>query len=115
MPELIEVRERRRERLKNVLKAVEAYWTETAPCGEGFALEKGLELLLYDLRRSQAAVARVFEKERDHEALLEHKTATGQGVEAAQQRWLACRDVMNAVRQALDTAPPSGETGKEKP
>ena len=115
MPELTEVRERRGEKLKEVLQAVEAYWTETASCGEGFTLENGLELLLYDLRRYQAAVSRVFEKESDQEALLEHKAATGQEVEAAQQRWLACRDLTNAVRQALDTASPSGEAGKEKP
>jgi hypothetical protein len=38
MPELIEVHERRWEELKEVLKAVDAYWTETAPCSEGFAL-----------------------------------------------------------------------------
>lgn len=41
----------------------------------GFALEKGLELLLYDVRRYRAAVARVFEKERAQEAPLEHKAA----------------------------------------
>lgn len=39
MPELIEVRERPREKLKEVLKPVEAYWTETAPCGEKFTIE----------------------------------------------------------------------------
>lgn len=108
MPELIEVRERRAQKLNEVLKAVEAYWTATAPCGEAFALEKGLDLLLYDLRRYQAALATIFEKERDHEALLKHQLTTRQDIEAAQQRWLACRDVTNAVRQVLDAGSPSG-------
>lgn len=121
LPQVIdEDRDRQRaEKLGRATREAEAYWNETAPCGalpvKAFTLADGIELLLYDLRRYQAAVARVFEKERDQEALLEHKAATGQEVGAAQQRWLACRDVMNAVRQALDTASPSGEAGKEKP
>lgn len=44
MPELIEVRERRGKKLKEVLNAIGAYCTETAPCADGFALEKGLEI-----------------------------------------------------------------------
>ena len=37
----------------------------------------GIELLLYDLRRYQAAVARIFERERDQKALLDHKGQQG--------------------------------------
>ena len=49
----------------------------------------GIELLLYDLRRYQAAVARIFERKRDQKALLDHKGAPGQEVEADRQPWLA--------------------------
>ena len=35
-------------------------------------------LLLYDARRYQAALSRIFEKEREQKALVDHKTATGQ-------------------------------------
>jgi len=54
LPELIEDRERRRERLKAALNEVEAYWNQTAPWGEGFTVEKGLELLLYEAKRQRA-------------------------------------------------------------
>lgn len=121
MPELIdEERDRdRAEKLERVTREIETYWKETAPCGaipvKPFTLAEGVALLLYDLRRYQAAVARIFEKEQEHKALLDHKTAAGQEVEATRQRWLACRDVMNAVKQSLDAASPSGETDKETP
>ena len=71
----------RAEKLERVTREVEAYWNEAAPCGalpvKAVTLADGIALVLYDLRRYQAAVARVFEKERDQEALLEQKTATG--------------------------------------
>jgi|GEM_PF-3820338 len=54
MPELIEARERRRDKLRQVLREVETYWNETAPCGEGFTIEKGLELLLYEAKQLRA-------------------------------------------------------------
>jgi integrase len=54
LPELIEDRERRLERLKAALNEVEAYWNQTAPWGEGFTVEKGLELLLYEAKRQRA-------------------------------------------------------------
>jgi hypothetical protein len=110
MPELIEVREQRWEKLKEVLNAVEAYWTETAPWGKGFAVENGLELLVYDLRRYQAAVARIFEKEQEQKALLDHKTATGQEAEADRQRWLAYLEMTHAITAALSMKPSNEET-----
>jgi hypothetical protein len=58
-------------------------------------------LLLYDLRRYQAAVSRVFEMEKEQETLLDHKTATGQECEADRQRWLAYRKLAHAVTEAL--------------
>lgn len=121
LPEVIdEERDRlRAEKLEQVTREVETYWNETAPCGalpvKPFTLGDGIALLLYELRRYQAAVAVIFEKEEEHKALLEHKTAAGQEVEATRQRWLACRDVMNAVRQSLDAPSPSGVSRKEKP
>jgi hypothetical protein len=51
LPELIEERERRRAKLREVLNEVEAYWKATAHCGDGFTVEKGLELLLYEAQR----------------------------------------------------------------
>jgi hypothetical protein len=54
MPELIGARERRREKLRRVLQEVEKYWNETAPVSEGFTVEKGLELLLYEAKQLRA-------------------------------------------------------------
>ena len=107
LPEVIdEERDRlRAEKLERVTREAETYWNETAPCGalpvKPFTLADGVELLLYDLRRYQAAVARVFEMEREQEALLDHKTATGQECEADRQRWLAYRKLAHAVTEAL--------------
>lgn len=121
LPQLIDEEQNRTraEKLARVTEETEAYWNEVAPCGalpvKPFALADGIELLLYDLRRYQAAVAAIFEKEEEHKSLLDHKTAAGQEVEAARQRWLACRDILNAVRQSLDAPSPSGQTGKEQP
>ncbi|MEO7142478.1 MAG: hypothetical protein ABI165_03145 [Bryobacteraceae bacterium] len=64
LPELIdEERDRQRaEKLERVTKEAEAHWNEVAPWGgKPFTLADGVELLLYDLRRYQAAVARIFE------------------------------------------------------
>jgi len=105
MPELIAERERRREKLHHILREVETYWKDTAPCGEGFTVEKGLELLLYDLRRYQAAVARIFEKEQEQKALLDHKTATGQECEADRQRWLAYLEMTHLATAAQAPSP----------
>ena len=74
LPELIdEERDRlRAEKLERVTKEAEAYWNEIAPCGaipvKAFTLADGVELLLYDVRRYQAAVARIFEKEQEQKA-----------------------------------------------
>lgn len=91
LPEVIdEERGRlRAEKLERVTLETEAYWNEIEPCGalpvNPFTLGDGVELLLYDLRRYQAAVAGIFEKEQDQKALLDHKTATGQEVDAGRQ------------------------------
>jgi hypothetical protein len=61
--------------------------------------------MLYDLRRYQAAVAGIFEKEREQKALLDHKTATGQECEADRQRWLAYLEITHAITAALSMKP----------
>ena len=107
LPDVIdEQRDRQRaETLERVTREAERYWHETAPCGalpaKPFTLADGVELLLYDLQRYQAAVARVFEMEKQQEALLDHKTATGQECEADRQRLLAYRKLARAVTAAL--------------
>jgi hypothetical protein len=107
LPEVIdEERDRRRaERLERATREAETYWNETAPCGalpvKPFTLGDGVELLLYDLRRYQSAVAAVFNKERDQKALLDHKAATGQECEADRQRWLAYLEMTHAITAAL--------------
>jgi hypothetical protein len=111
LPELIdEERDRERaEKLERVTKEAEGYWNEIAPCGalpvKRFTLADGVELLLYDLRRYQAAVAGIFEKEQDQKALLDHKTATGQECEADRQRWLAYLKMTHAITAALAASP----------
>lgn len=106
-PELID-KERDRlqaEKLERVTRETEAYWNEAAPCGalpvKPFTLADGAELLLYDLRRYQAAVARILEKEQDQKSLLDHKAATGQACEADRQRWLAYLEMTHTVTAAL--------------
>lgn len=123
LPELIdEERDRQRaEKLERVTRETEAYWNEVAPCGalpvKPFTLADGVELLLYDLRRYQAAMARIFEKESEQKALLDHKAATGQEAEADRQRWLAFLDITHVATAALsygDPAMPSGISGETK-
>lgn len=117
LPEVIDgERDRlRAEHLERVTKKAEAYWTETVPCGalpvKPFTLADGVELLLYDLRRYQATVAGIFEKEREQRALLDHKTATGQECEADRQRWLACLEMSHLATAALSMQP-SGEAAE---
>lgn len=111
LPELIdEERDRlRAEKLARVTQEAESYWNESAPCGalpvKAFTLADGVELLLYDLRRYQAAVGRVFEKEQEQKALLDHKQATGQECEADRQRWLAYLEMTHLVTAALTVQP----------
>lgn len=111
-PELIdEERDRQRaEKLALVSKETEAYWNEAAPCGalpvKAFTLADGVELLLHDLRRYQAAMARIFEKEKEQKALLDHKAATGQDAEADRQRWLAYLDMAHIASEALSPGSP---------
>src|ERR1039458_1733243 len=116
LPELIDdERDRlRAEKLERMTKEVEAYWDEIMPCGaipvRPFTLGDGVELLLYDLRRYQAAVAGIFEKEQDQKALLDHKTATGQECEADRQRWLAYLEMTHAITAARSKEYTSEET-----
>jgi hypothetical protein len=110
LPKLIdEERDRQRaDKLARVTQEAEDYWNATAPYGgKRFTLADGIELLLYDLRRCQAAVAGIFEKEREQKALLDHKAATGQECEADRQRWFAYLDVAHIAREALSPAAPS--------
>jgi hypothetical protein len=110
LPEIIdEERDRQRaEKLERVTREVEAYWNETAPCGaipvKPFTLGDGIDLLLFDLRRYQAAVAAIVEKEREQKALLDHKAATGRELEADRQRWLAYLEMTHAITAALKQA-----------
>jgi hypothetical protein len=103
--------------LERVTREAEAHWNETAPCGalpvKPFTLADGVELLLYDLRRYQAAVARIFEKQREQKALLDHKTATGQEAEADRQRWLAYLEMTHAITAALSMKPSNEETMRD--
>lgn len=116
LPELIdEERDRKRaEKLERVTREAEAYWNEVAPCGalpvKPFTLADGVELLLYDLRQYQSAVARIFEKEQEQKALLDHKAATGQNAEADRQRWLAYLDITHLVTAALSHGAPVSST-----
>jgi len=111
LPELIdEERDRKQaEKLERVTREAEAYWDEVAPCGalpvKPFTLGDGVELLLYDLRRYQAAVARIFDREQEQKSLLDHKAATGQDAEADRQRWFAYLDVAHIAREALGGEP----------
>ena len=113
LPELIdEERDRQRaEKLARVTRESEVYWNEVAPCGalpvQPFTLGDGVELLLYDLRRYQAAVAGIFEKEKEQKVLLDHKMATGQDAEADRQRWLAYLDMTHAITAALSPNGPA--------
>jgi hypothetical protein len=107
LPELID-QERDRlqaEKLERVTREAENYWNDVAPCGalpgKLFTLADGVELLLYDLRRYQAAVAAIFEREQDQKALLDHKAATGQECETDRQRWLAYLEMTHAITAAL--------------
>lgn len=103
--------------MERVTREVEAYWNEAAPCGafpaKGFTLADGIELLLYDLRRYQAAVARIFEKDQEQNALLDHKTATGQEGEADRQRWLAYLEMTHTITAALSMKPSNEETTRD--
>ena len=107
LPELIDEKRDRlqAETLERVTREAETLWNETAPCGalpvKPFTLGDGVELLLYDLRRYQSAVAAIFEKEREQKALLGHKAASGQECEADRQRWLAYLEMTHAVTAAL--------------
>lgn len=94
-------------RKSDTLAQAKAYWDESAPCGgERFTPEKGMALLLYDARRYQAALSRIFEKEREQKALIDHKTATGQEVtESDRQRWFAYLDVAHIAGAALGEKP----------
>lgn len=108
LPEVID-EERHRERaekLERVTRETEAYWNKVMPSRatpvRPFTLADGVELLLFDLRRYQAAMARTFEKEQEQKELLDHKTATGQEVEADPQRWLAYLDIRHVGTAALN-------------
>jgi hypothetical protein len=105
------------EKLERVTREAEAYWNETAPCGalpvKAFTLADGIELLLDDLRRYQAAVARIFEKEQEQKALLDHKTATGQEAEGDRQRWLAYLEMTHTITAALSMKPSNEETTRD--
>ena len=114
LPELIDEEQdrQRAEKLERVTREAEVYWNEVTPSGalpvKPFTLGDGVELLLYDLRRYQAAVALIFEKEREQKALLDHKAATGQDAEANRQRWLAYLEITHAITAALDASPLQG-------
>ena len=82
--------------------------------GKPFTLANGVELLLYDLRRYQGAVDRIFEKERDQKTLLDHKAATGQAAEADRQRWHAYLEMTHIATAAL-SMDPSNEAGQSTP
>jgi hypothetical protein len=121
LPKLIEQHEADEKRIAETLKQVEAYWNETAPYGgPQFDAGRGAELLLYDVKRFAAGLARIMQKADDQKALMDHKKATGQEVtESDRQRWFAYLDAAHIAAEVLghtsDDASSSGELSKEKP
>jgi hypothetical protein len=121
LPKLIEQHEADEKRIADTSKQVEAYWNETAPYGgPRFDAGRGAELLLYDVKRFAAGLARIMQKADEQKALMDYKTASGQEVtESDRQRWFAYLDAAHIASEALgyasDNASPSGELSKEKP
>jgi len=114
MPELIDDRRKRGEKLNEVMKQAETYWNGSAPCSEPFKAEKGIGLLLYDAKRFAAGLASVVRKADDQKALMDHKTTTGQEVtDADRQRWFAYLEAAHIALKALSHEPPS-ETSAAK-
>jgi hypothetical protein len=116
LPKLIEQHEADEKRIADTLKQVEAYWNETAPYGgPQFDAGRGMDLLLYEVRRYSAALGRIAGKADEQKALMDHKTATGQEVTAAdEQRWFAYLDVAHVAEEALSPNPPSENSEPEQ-
>lgn len=113
MPELIDDRRKRAEKLNEVMKQAETYWNRSAPYGAPqFDAGRGMELLLYDVGRFAAGLGRIVQKAEEQKALMDHRTATGQEVtEGDRQRWFAYLDVAHMAREALTGKPDSGQDG----
>ncbi len=116
LPELIEERDRRREKLKALLKEVEAYWNGIAPYGAGFTAESGIGLLLHDAKRFAEGLVRVVQKADDQKALMDHKATSGQEVtEGDRQRWFAYLDAAHSAQEALSPAAPAERSENSGP
>jgi hypothetical protein len=116
LPKLIERHEADEKRIADTLKQVEAYWNETAPYGgPRFDAGRGMELLLFDVRRYSAALVRIGGKAAEQEALMKHREATGQEVvDSDRQRWFAYLDVARIASEALSHNPPTGNLPAEQ-
>jgi hypothetical protein len=108
LPKSIEQHEADEKRIAETLKQVEAYWNETAPCGgPQFDAGRGMELLLYDVKRFAAGLSRIAQKADEQKALIDHRTAIGEEVtEADRQRWFAYLDVAHIAMEALSQGEP---------
>ena len=81
---------------------LEACWRESAPEGENFDLDKGLALLLQNLKRYEAALLRIAEKPAEQQTLIEHRQKTGQEVPASDlQRFFAYLKSAHIAAEAL--------------
>jgi hypothetical protein len=116
LPKTIEQHEADEKRIADTLKQVEAYWNASAPYGGPvFDAGRGMELLLYDVRRFAAVLSRIVQKADEQKTLMDHRAASGQEVtEADRQRWFAYLDVAHTAREALSydaPAPPTETPG----
>jgi hypothetical protein len=81
---------------------LETYSKESAPEGENFDLDKGLALLLHNVKCYEAALLRIAEKAEEHHALMEHRQKTGQEVPASDlQRFFAYLKSAHIAAEAL--------------
>jgi len=81
---------------------LEAYWSEIAPDGEKFDLDRGIALLLQNVRRYEAALLRIAEKPEEQKALMDHRGKTGQEVPVSDlQRYFAYLKAAHLAAEAL--------------
>jgi hypothetical protein len=59
---------------------LEAYWNEIVSSGDRFDPDRAIALLLFNVKRYEAAILRIAEIAKEQKALMEHRYRTGQEV-----------------------------------
>src|SRR6185312_16168906 len=115
LPKLIEQHEADEKRTAETVKQVEAYWNAIAPYGAPtFDAGRGMDLLLFDVKRYRDGLNRVIAKAQEQEELIKHREAGQEVTEADRQRWFAYLEAAHIAQEALSPNPPSESSDAEQ-